>query len=158
MPKIKYHQQLLEDFLNRFWLFYQKLKNYKDKPDTKTAFELDREFDTLFDTKTGYEELDDRILKTKDNKAELLVVLKHPYVPLHNNDAELAVRKEVRHRDISFQTRTLKGTRAKDVFFTIIQTAKKLGINAYLYIMDRLRKKFSMTPLHILIEQKFYAV
>ncbi|NJN33493.1 MAG: transposase [Saprospiraceae bacterium] len=157
-PQIIYHQQLLEDFSNRFWAFYQKLKKYKDKPDTKTALELDKEFDTLFDAKTGYEELDDRIQKTKDNKAELLVVLKHPYVPLHNNDSELAVRKEVRHRDISFQTRTQKGTQAKDVFFTIIQTAKKLGVNAYHYIMDRLNKKCSMPPLHILMQQKFCAV
>lgn len=157
-PKIIYHQQLLDEFSKRFWAFYQKLKDFKDKPDTKTALELDKEFDTLFDTKTGYQELDDRIQKTKDNKSELLVVLKHPYVPLHNNDSELAVRKEVRYRDISFQTRTEKGTQAKDVFFTIIQTSKKLGVNAYHYIMDRLNKKFSMTPLHILIEQKFCAV
>ena len=154
-PKIKYHQQLLAEFSNQFWLFYQKLKKYKDKPDTKTALELDKEFDTLFDTKTGYLELDVRIQKTKDNKAELLVVLKHPYVPLHNNDAELAVRKEVRYRDISFQTRTQRGTQAKDVFFTIIHTAKKLGVNAYLYIIDRIKKKDAMTPLHILIQNKF---
>ena len=157
-PKIIYHQQLLDEFLNRFWAFYQKLKEYKEKPDAITAKKLENEFDTLFDTKTGYQELDDRIQKTKANKHELLVVLKHPYVPLHNNDSELAVRKEVRHRDISLQTRTEKGTQAKDVFFTIIQTAKKLGVNAYQYIMDRVNKKFTMTPLHILIQQKYQTI
>ena len=116
-PKIIYHQQLLDEFSTRFWAFYQKLKAYKQKPDVKTAQQLEKEFDTLFETKTGYQELDDRIQKTKANKHELLVVLKHPYVPLHNNDSELAVRKEVRHRDISLQTRTEKGTQAKDVFY-----------------------------------------
>lgn len=154
-PKIKYHQQLLDEFSTRFWAFYRKLKDYKDKPNPKIALELDKEFDNLFDTKTGYLELDDRIQKTKGNKAELLVVLKHPYLPLHNNDSELAVRKEVRYRDISFQTRTQKGTQAKDVFFTIIHTAKKLGVNAYLYIMDRINNKRAMTPLHMLIQQKY---
>lgn len=154
-PKIKHHQQLLEQFSERFWAFYQKLKKFKEKPDSRTALELDREFDTLFKTKTGYNELDDRIQKTKDMKAELLIVLKHPYIPLHNNDSELAVRKEVRYRDISFQTRTLKGTQTKDIFFTIIQTAKKLGVNAYLYIMDTLTKKNDMVPLHILMQQKY---
>lgn len=157
-PKIIYHQQLLETFLDRFWAFYRKLKEYKEKPDTITAKQLEIEFDSLFDTKTGYQELDDRIQKTKANKHELLVVLKHPYVPLHNNDSELAVRKEVRHRDISLQTRTQKGTQAKDVFFTIIQTAKKLGVNAYQYIMDRVNKKFTMTPLHMLIQQKYQTI
>jgi Transposase IS66 family len=148
-PKIIYHQQLLDDFLTRFWTFYQKLKQYKDKPEPNKARQLANEFDTLFNTITGYQELDDRIQKTKANKHELLVVLTHPYVPLHNNDSELAVRKEVRHRDVSFQTRTEKGTQAKDVFFTIIQTSKKLGVNAYQYIMDRITKKFNFTPLHI---------
>lgn len=157
-PKIKYHQELLNDFSTRFWAFYHQLKDYKDKPDPNTALQLAKDFDTLFDTKTGYQELDDRIQKTKTNKHELLVVLKHPYVPLHNNDSELAVRKEVRHRDISLQTRTHKGTQAKDVFFTIIQTAKKLGVNAYHYIMDRITHKFSMTPLHLLVKQKKFAI
>ena len=73
----------------------------------------------------------------------------------HNNDAELAVRKEVRYRDISFQTRTQRGTQAKDVFYTIIHTDKKLGVNANLYIIDRIKKKDAMTPLHILIQNKF---
>ena len=157
-PKIKYHQQLLDEFQTQFWTFYQKLKDYKQQPfqvNAQKAGQLEKEFDTLFDTKTGYQELDDRIQKTKANKHELLVVLKHPYVPLHNNDSELAVRKEVRHRDISFQTRTKKGTQAKDAFFTIIQTAKKLGVNAYQYIMDTINRKFEMTPLHILIKQKY---
>jgi hypothetical protein len=160
-PKIKYHQQLLNEFQNQFWTFYQKLKDYKQNPlqvNAQKAGQLEKEFDTLFDTKTGYQELDDRIQKTKANKHELLVVLKHPYVPLHNNDSELAVRKEVRHRDISFQTRTKKGTQAKDAFFTIIQTAKKLGVNAYKYIMDTINRKFEMTPLHILIKQKYQTV
>ena len=157
-PKIKYHQQLLDEFQTQFWTFYQKLKDYKQNPNAPKAGQLEKEFDTLFDTKTGYQELDDRIQKTKANKQELLVVLKHPYVPLHNNDSELAVRKEVRHRDISFQTRTKKGTQAKDAFFTIIQTAKKLGVNAYKYIMDTINRKFEMTPLHILIKLKYKKV
>ena len=69
-----------------------------------------------------------------------MVVLKHPYIPIHNNESELAARKEVRYRDISFQTRTKKGTQAKDTFFTIIQTCRKLGLNAYDYILDRLKQ------------------
>lgn len=150
-PKIKYHQQILESFLNQFWAFYQRLLDYKLKPDPNTANLLDADFDTLFSQKTGYQELDDRIAKTKANKHELLVVLQHPSVPLHNNASELAVRKEVRYRDVSFQTITQKGTQAKDVFFTIIQTCKKLGVNSYDYIMDRITKKFEMTPLNQLV-------
>jgi hypothetical protein len=55
---------------------------------------------------------------------------------LHNNQSELGARVEVRFRDVSLQTRSPKGTKAKDTFFTIIQTAKKLGVNPYAYILD----------------------
>lgn len=150
-PKFKYHQELLESFLNQFWAFYKRLLLYKLKPDSITSDLLDADFDILFSKKTGYEELDDRIAKTKANKNELLVVLSHPSIPLHNNASELAVRKEVRYRDVSFQTKTDSGTQAKDVFFTIIQTCKKLGINSYHYILDRVAKKFNMTPLAQLV-------
>ncbi|MBC8300685.1 MAG: transposase [Pelagibacterales bacterium] len=63
-------------------------------------------FDTLFSKTTGYIELDKRIEKTKNKKSELLLVLEFPEIPLHNNASELAVRVQVRKRDVSLQTRT----------------------------------------------------
>jgi hypothetical protein len=38
---------------------------------------------------TGYDELDQRIARTKADKTYLLMALEHPEVPLHNNPAEL---------------------------------------------------------------------
>ena len=152
-PTIEHHKKLLEEFLTEFWQYYHQLKAYKKAPNKQLARKLSRRFDEIFSKKTGFQGLDDRIAKTKAKKKQLLIVLKHPYVPLHNNAAELDARKEVRYRDISFQTRNQRGTQAKDVFFTIIQTCKKLGINAYAYILDRLNHK-RMTDLHNVIYQK----
>ena len=39
-------------------------------------------------------------------------------------------------RDVSLQTITEKGTKANDTFMTIVQAAKKLGVNTYQYICD----------------------
>jgi len=153
-PKIKHHQELLADFLKNFWHFYHKLKAYKKAPSFGVARKLDKEFDQLFSRKTGFDLLDQRIAKTKAKKRELLVVLKHPYVPLHNNESELAARKEVQYRDTSFQTRNERGTLAKDVFFTIIQTCKKLGVNPYTYILDKITRKQLMTPLPQLMRER----
>ncbi len=153
-PKIKYHQDLLADFLSSFWIFYHRLKNYRQNPSPEALKLLDSEFEGIFSLKTGYEQLDELIAKTKAKKDQLLVVLKHPYIPLHNNEAELAARKEVRYRDISFQTRSKKGTQAKDTFFTIIQTCHKLGINAYEYILDRMKRKPTMTSLDQMVLAK----
>jgi hypothetical protein len=66
--------------------------------------------------------LNDRIEKTKEKKFELLLVMKYPEIPLHNNDAELGARAQVRKRDVSLHTITEEGTKASDSFSTIVQT------------------------------------
>ncbi|OPX38622.1 MAG: hypothetical protein B1H11_04315 [Desulfobacteraceae bacterium 4484_190.1] len=83
-----------------------------------------------------------------------MLVLKHPSLPLHNNDSELSARVEKRRQDVSLQTKSDKGTKAEDSFLTITQTAKKQGVNAYKYIYDRISKTFSMPYLADLILQK----
>ena len=108
----------------------------------------------MFSTITGYEKLDERICKTKENKEHLLKILILPEVPLHNNAAELAARAKVRKRDVSLQTITDEGTRANDTFMTIVQTAKKLSVSAYDYIFDRVSNTFEMPSLAKLIREK----
>ena len=40
----------------------------------------------------------------------------------------------MRKRDVSLHTLTEDGTKAVDIFFTVTQTAKKLGVNVAEYI------------------------
>jgi len=49
---------------------------------------------------------------------------------------------------------TKDGTKANDTFMTIVQTAKKLGVNTYEYIHDRVSKSFCMPSLSALINAK----
>jgi hypothetical protein len=67
----------------------------------------------------------------------LLLVLEHPEIPLHNNDMELAARRRVRKRDVSFGPQSQAGARAWDSFQTIISTAAKLGVRLYEYLLKR---------------------
>ena len=124
------------------------------KPDAEVAKQLDIEFDQLFSTETKYEQVDERISKTREKKESLLLVLTIPEIPLHNNAAELAARAKVRKRDVSLQTVTDKGTKANDTFMTIVQTAKKLGVSAYDYIFDRVSNTLEMLSLAQLIKEK----
>jgi len=142
----------LEIFLGQYWDYYHKLLAYKEHPTTKLAKLLEEEFERLFSMETGYEQLDERIKKTKLKKSELLLVLNHPTLPLHNNDSELGARTQARYRDISYHTMSEKGTEAKDTFMTIVGTAKKLGVNSYHYFYDRVSKKYDMPSLASLIE------
>ena len=126
----------------------------KIAPTAFDAQKLDAEFDSLFSSKTGYQQLDDRIASSLENKNSLLLVLKYPELPLHNNSAELGARAQKRKGDVSLQTKNAKGTNAKDTFMTIIQTARKLGVNTYEYIFDRITKKFEMPSLAEMITQQ----
>ena len=153
-PIVPYHQEKLEAFLDRYWDYYAKLSEFKIEPHAEVAEQLAAEFDQLFSTETKYEQLDERISKTREKKENLLLVLTMPEIPLHNNAAELAARAKVRKRDVSLQTVTDKGTKANDTFMTIVQTAKKLGVSAYDYIFDRVSNKFEMLSLAQLIKEK----
>ena len=152
-PIVPLNIKILGNFKTCFWDYYGELLKYKEDPTPEKAEILSAKFDRIFSTETGYAALDDRIGKTMDKKEALLLVLKHPELPLHNNDSELGARVEKRRQDVSLQMKSKKGTEAKDSFLTVTQTAKKLDVNAYNYIYDRISKKYSMPSLADLIIQ-----
>ncbi len=153
-PIVPNHQKALEKFLGIYWGFYGKLHSYKKNPSSELANSLSDEFDNLFSTKTCYDELNRRIEKSKAKKKELLAVLKHPELPLHNNLSENGARVQKRREDASLHTITDEGTKAKDTMMTIGETCRKLGVSTYLYIHDRISKTFKMPSLAKLIREK----
>jgi len=154
VPYVPHHRALLEDFVQRFWLYYDQLLAYRADPTLAEATRLTGEFETLFATVTGYEALDERIAKTRTKQGCLLMVLVHPEIPLHNNPAELGARARVRKRDVSFGPRTREGATAWDTFMTLAVTATKLGVSFYHYIHDRVSGAFQMPSLADLIEER----
>ena len=154
IPKLTLHQTLLEQVRCQIWEYYKKLLNFKELPpeeqDQKRT-DLLQEFENIFTQSTTYDELNKRLAQTYSRKDKLLGVLDFPQVPLHNNTAELAVRRKARKRDISLHTMSTEGTKAQDAFMSVVETANKLGVNAFDYLLDRLRKKYQMTPLADLI-------
>lgn len=154
LPVIAYHQQLHTAFMSHYWDYYRELLHYKQKPDQEEAARLERRFDELFGTRTGYATLDERIEKTRAKKTSLLAVLRHPEVPLHNNAAELGARARVRKRTVSLGPRTAEGVHAWDTGMTIVETAKKLGVSVYAYIKDRVSGAKQMSSLAAIIREK----
>jgi hypothetical protein len=153
-PVVPYYAQQLEDFLTQYWAYYHKLLAYQLAPSPETAQALSVEFDLLFSTHTAYQDLNERISKTRQKKSHLLLVLKYPELPLHNNASELGARVQVRKRDVSLHTMTSEGTQANDTFLTLVETCKKLGVNAYAYIVDRVSKTFKLPSLAEIILSK----
>jgi regulator of replication initiation timing len=153
-PYIAYHQKILDNFLDRFWKFYRKLLAYRDAPTQEQANQLRSEFWTLFREKTGYEELDERKRLTIAKQQELLLVLEHPELPLHNNPAELAARTMVLRRKKRYSTQTWMGTKSWDIFMSLVDTTRKLGISFFEYISDRTSKAGRIPPLATIIRSE----
>lgn len=153
-PIVPIYQSALTDFRGRYWAYYTQLLKFKREPTLEKKLSLAIEFTELFSTTTGYEDLDDRIAKTLAKNIELLLVLDFPQLPLHNNESELAARVQARVRDVSYQTRSDAGTKIKDAFMSVNQTAKKVGMSFYDYVHDRVTGRYQLPSLADLITQK----
>jgi hypothetical protein len=154
VPYLSRHRQMVEAFRKRYWEFYRKLQAYRAQPKAAEAVRLEAEFGALFETRTGLEVLDSRIALTRQKKEELLAVLAHPELPLHNNPAELGARRRVRKRDVSFGPRTAAGAKAWDTFQTLAATAAKLGVSFLHYLHDRVSGAYRLPALAHVIEER----
>lgn len=153
-PTIAHHQQLHQQFLRSFWRFYHRLNAYRQQPNTEKATLLQHQFDRLFTIQTSYDALDKLIARTYRRKTQLLTVLHHPEIQLHNNPAELGVRHRVRKRKISFGPRVADGVQAWDTFMSLFATTRKLGINFHQYLEDRISNLQFILPLPDLIRSQ----
>jgi len=136
-PVVPHHRALLTAFREDYWAYYRRLVAYRAAPTPAARDQLRADFVTLVAQRTGYDALDERIAKTAYNADLLLLVLDHPDIPLHNNAMELAARRRVRKRDVSFGPQSRAGAQAWDTFQTLVATAAKLGVGLYHYLRDR---------------------
>jgi len=153
-PCVPQHREWLEAFRQRYWEFYKQLRAYQEAPTPERPAQLREQFDELFSTVTGYDALDQRIAKTKADKTYLLMVLEHPEIPLHNNPAELDARLRVRKRVVSYGPRSTAGAQVWDAMETLLSTARKLGVNFFQYIRDRVSGARQMPALAELIKER----
>lgn len=154
IPRMAFHCHLLQEFAAGFWKLYQGLLDYRECPSAASAAALQTEFDQLFGQSSGYQQLDECKARTLGKRDQLLMVLSHPEILLHNNPAELGARQRVRKRDVSLQARTRDGIAAWDTFQTLVATAKKLGVNLFSYLYDRITLAHGLPSLASLIKQR----
>ncbi len=104
---------------------------------------------------TDYQHIDDTGAKVNGKNAYTHVLCSpyytayftRPYKDRLTILAELGARTQARKRDISLQNKNSKGVEAKDSGMTVVQTAKKLGVNSLDYIQDRVSEVFKMPSL-----------
>ena len=121
------------------WDFYADLRAYQVKPTRRRASALRSRFDRLFLRRTGFATLDRLLARLHANKAELLMVLERPEIPLHTNGSENDIRCHVTRRKISGGTRSDIGRDCRDAFLSLAKTCDKLGIAAWDYLGSRFK-------------------
>jgi Transposase IS66 family len=120
------------------WWFYADLKAYRREPSRRRRSELRARFDRLFRRRTGFVVLDRLLERLHANKAELLMVLDRPEIPLHTNGSENDIRAQVTRRKVSGGTRSDLGRDCRDAFLGLAKTCAKLGLSFWDYLGDRL--------------------
>ena len=136
------------------WELYQDLKSYRQRPDAGRQRVLESRFDELVGGKSGYPSIDAVLKEMRGHKADLLRILDHPEVPLHNNGTESDIREYVKKRKISGGTRSDAGRRCRDTFTSLKKTCRKLGVSFWSYLKDRLGGLARVPRLSELIRQR----
>jgi hypothetical protein len=120
------------------WWYYSDLKAYRLDPTSRRRSEMRARFDRIFLRTTGFATLDRLLKRLHANKAELLMVLDHPEIPLHTNGSENDIRCQVTKRQISGGTKTDIGRDCRDAFLGLGKTCQKLGVSFWNYLGARL--------------------
>lgn len=147
-------KELIELVRSDIWDFYSELKDYQLNPSPKFKAKLNRRFNKIFKQKTGYASLDLALKRIFNNKSELLLVLKRPDIPLHNNLSENDIREYVKKRKISGSTRSPAGRASRDTFTSIKKTCRKLGVSFWDYLIDRIEYRGQIPLLPNLMKMK----
>src|SRR5262249_39687873 len=120
-----YQEGLIQAHLKQMRALYRKLKRYRRKPTTELAQEIETEFDRIFGADPPFNALKEQFALTMKRKAGLLVVLDHPFVALHNNEAETDLRERVLKRMISYGNRSWAGVKSWDRQMGLVHTCRK---------------------------------
>jgi hypothetical protein len=133
------HQRAMQVRLRALiWWFYRDLKAYCRDPTARRRAELRARFDRIFKRRTGFVLLDRLLARLHANKAELLLVLDRPEIPLHTNGSENDIRAVVTRRKISGGTRSDAGRGCRDAFLGLLKTCQKLRVSFWDYLGARL--------------------
>jgi hypothetical protein len=130
-PRFKCHREKLQAVILQWQELYELAKAYGHDPTQEKKDAIRQAFDRLTAATTGYEQADKQLTLTRKKRKRLLLFLDYPLVPLQNNQAERDLREFVILRKISGETKSQQGDRSIERHLSIIQTAKKQGLNVF---------------------------
>jgi len=116
------------------WGFYKRLKSYRLAPSEQRKATVQARFDRIFTARTGFVTLDRLLQRLHAYKAELLMVIERPEIPLHSNGSENDIRCQVTKRKVSGGTRSDIGRGCRDAFLSLAKTCGKVRVAFWDYL------------------------
>jgi hypothetical protein len=153
VPLSPREQAAIDGVRDAVWKYYQRLQAYREAPTPRRKAALERDFDRLFQRRTGFADLNEALRRIHDKRDDLLLVLERPEIPLHNNLSESDIREWAKRRKISAGTRSELGRRCRDTFISLKKTCRKLGVSFWRYLQDRIRGAHEVLSLPELMRQ-----
>jgi len=154
IPVTELNRKAYNEVITSIWDYYDLLKKYQQQPDIDQKLLLEEQFDKIFTQTTCFESLSEALMRIYKNKAELLLVLDYPEIPLHNNGSERDIREFVKRRKISGSTRSDNGLKSRDTFVSLKKTCQKVEVSFWKFLKDRLSGALEIPRLADLIIKK----
>lgn len=137
--------------LELWWSLYRSIKDYKEFRDEYDKESAEKTFEKLGSLNIQYEHLKKEVDFIVSHKSEFLRPLYDPVLPLHNNLCENDVRQYVMKRNISGETKSESGQKARDIFLSIKTTCRKCNVNFIDYLKSRMGKSKLVPSMHDIV-------
>jgi hypothetical protein len=154
IPLCGREQRAYDRTRDAIWRYDRRLQAYHQQPTPRRRTRLERHFDRLFLARTGWPELNEALRALHGKKDELLLVLEHPELPLHNHLSEGDIRQFAKLRKISGSTRSENGRRCHDTFLSLKTTCGKLQVSFWRFLQDRIHGLGHLLHLPEIIRQR----
>lgn len=138
----------------QFWCIYDDVEAYCKAPTEAQKKQIAQDFGHWVRTQVDYRDLQSVLGQLDRAKEELLLILEHPWLPLHNNLSERQIREYVKRRKISGGTRSSLGRRCRDTFTSLKKTCQLHGVSFSRYLKDRIFGGGSIPRLSDLVREK----
>ncbi len=138
----------------QYWLLYDDVEAYSQSPTEEKKHQIKQNFDHWVTTQVDYQELQAALGQLQRAREELLLILDHPWLLLHNNLSERQIREYVKRRKISGGTRRTLGQMCRDTFTSLKKTCGLHGVSFSWYLRDRILGIGKIPRLSELIREK----
>ena len=138
IPANKQERDARDWIEKQYWNLYDDIEVYCQAPTPERKAEIEQDFNHWVRTQVDYAELWYVLGQLYRAREELLLVLKYPWLPLHNNLSERQIREYVKRRKISGRYSECTRSALLGYFCKSEKTCRLHGVSFSRFLKDRI--------------------